>query len=199
MSAFLGPIHYKMYGKVSLQEELIAALGEAAVKEGWRTQEQLDADGIGQEMPPLEEVIDLDNIHGSLQGMIDKTEGRLADLAGNLLKEHPSGREILEQAAYKVGEKHAVDADANAEDAWHHLNSLLLDGMPCDRVVQVTEIGPKRTAWEQTADLHESYWSGDDRDVSDYYALRNALTRGMLSKTGCTFTGDDDHRYAIEK
>lgn len=199
MSAFLGPIHYKMYGKVSLQEELIAALGEAAVKEGWRTQEQLDADGIGQKMPPLEDVIDLDNIHGSLQGMIDKTEGRLADLAGDLLKEHPSGKDTLEQAAYHVGEKHAVDADANAEDAWHHLNSLLLDGMPCDRVVQVTEIGPKRTAWEQTEDLHQAYWSDEDRDVSDYYALRKALIRGMLSQTGCRFTDSEDHHYVIEK
>lgn len=199
MSAFLGPIHYKMYGKVSLQEELIAALGEAAVKEGWRTQDQLDADRIGQKMPPLDEVIDLDNIHGSLQGMIDRTERRLAEFAGDLLKEHPSGKETLKQAAYGVGEKHAADADSNAEDAWHHLNGLLLDGMPCDRVIQVTEIGPKRTAWEQTEDLHKNYWSDEGRDVSDYYALRDALTRGILSQTGCSFTASDDHHYVIEK
>lgn len=203
MSAFLGPIHYKMYNKISLMEELIGALGNTAVRQNWRTQKQLDDDDIGKELPPLEEVIDLSNIHGSLQGMIDREESRLAALVSGLLEEDPSRLETLETAAYAFGEAHAAAPDADAEDCFNYIvgiSGLLLDGMPCDRVIQVTDIGPQKTAWEQSADMHARYWSYDGRNVQNYYAIRSAVIRGMIHKAGCVLiSSDKDHCEIIRQ
>ena len=35
MSAFLGPIHYWLYNKIQLQEELIQEIAEHGIKSGW--------------------------------------------------------------------------------------------------------------------------------------------------------------------
>jgi hypothetical protein len=37
MSAFLGPIHHWLYGKIQLQEAFIATLADAAEKNHWNT------------------------------------------------------------------------------------------------------------------------------------------------------------------
>ena len=37
MSAFLGPIHHWLYGKIQLQEALIRKIAEEAEKKGWNT------------------------------------------------------------------------------------------------------------------------------------------------------------------
>ena len=38
MSASLSPIHTWMYQKIAYQERLLAALGQTAVRSGWRTE-----------------------------------------------------------------------------------------------------------------------------------------------------------------
>ena len=43
MSMFLAPIHFMVYGKNQLQEQLIARIAERAAAEGWATAEALDA------------------------------------------------------------------------------------------------------------------------------------------------------------
>ena len=43
MSMFLAPIHFMVYGKNQLQEQLIASIAERAAAEGWATAEALDA------------------------------------------------------------------------------------------------------------------------------------------------------------
>ena len=45
MSAFLGPIHHWLYGKIQLQEALIRKIAERSGKEGlehWRTRRLLN-------------------------------------------------------------------------------------------------------------------------------------------------------------
>lgn len=37
MSAFLGPIHHWLYGKIQLQEAIIARIAGEAEKQGWGT------------------------------------------------------------------------------------------------------------------------------------------------------------------
>ena len=70
MSLFLGPIHFWLYEKIKRQEELTSAVSEYI--------------GSGQDLtkkcPPLEEIIDEDNIHASLQNMINDSEERFARL-----------------------------------------------------------------------------------------------------------------------
>ena len=78
MSAFLGPIHYWLYNKIQLQEELIKDIVFHGGKEQW----QVFADGslaektINKELRPLNELIDVMNIHGWLQERVQDAEAR---------------------------------------------------------------------------------------------------------------------------
>lgn len=103
MSAFLGPIHYWLYHKIELQEELIDNILEGAKQEGWNTlsADQLNTACGSADMRPLEEVIDQGNIHGWLQQRIGVSEVRLAYLVTVLLKEDVSRLDILKRSAWR--------------------------------------------------------------------------------------------------
>ena len=211
MSASLSPIHTWMYQKIAYQERLLAALGQTAVRSGWRTEAQLKEAGIGETLPPMEQVIDPDDIHGSLQGMIDWAEPRLASFVTGILTEDSARLSDLEETAFRFGvvvfseirdQEPAGDfsfavglmpgsgAGEEATELYRKISDVLLNGMPCDRVVRITEQTPDHLSWEYTADLHEPYWTAGG-DVRWFHTLRRSLVRGMLDSTDFTLTGDD--------
>ena len=65
MSAFLGPIHYWLYNKIQLQEELIRKMAEYGEKAGWPvfSEKHLEKETVSKELRPLNELIDVMNIH----------------------------------------------------------------------------------------------------------------------------------------
>ena len=212
MSASLSPIHTWMYQKIAYQERLLAALGQTAVRSGWRTEAQLKEAGIGETLPPMEQVIDPDDIHGSLQGMIDWAEPRLASFVTGILTEDSARLSALEETAFRfgvvvfseirdqepagyfsfaVGLMPGSGAGEEATELYRKISDVLLNGMPCDRVVRITEQTPDRLSWEYTADLHEPYWTAAGGDVRWFHTLRRSLVRGMLDSTDFTLTGDD--------
>ena len=170
MSAFLGPIHFWLYNKIQFQENLIDELVAYVTAKGWSDK----ADQyVSTDRRKLDEVIDEANIHGWLQSRIHDAEGRYAAL-------------VLD-AAGDDGEKF---------DAFHRLDDLLLDGMPCDQVNRVRESDDARIAWDRTMDLHSEFWQGHgDR----YYALRQALVDGLLSATDYALESPAEGQYEIVK
>ena len=67
MSAFLGPIHSLMYDRIITCQKVINAVGEMAKKQDWGV--PVDEYMI-TEFAPIEDVIDLSNIHASLFEMV---------------------------------------------------------------------------------------------------------------------------------
>ena len=133
MSMFLAPIHFMVYGKNQLQEQLIASIAERAAAEGWATAEALDA-YCSHEDRPLDAIIDVSNIHGWLSNSIADVEHRLAALVTELLFGHPERLSVLEEVAYEEGKKQAAPADTEAGELFQYLTTHLVDGMPCDGV-----------------------------------------------------------------
>ena len=81
MSAFLGPIHYWLYHKILLQEELTRDIALFAQENGYIKEDAYTyADGR-----PLEEIIDKSNIHGWLHEYIHSAERRYARLVTDLI------------------------------------------------------------------------------------------------------------------
>lgn len=200
MSSFLGPIHYWLYNKIRLQEDLIGCIDDYAKNAGW--EEHLDPDFIsdcrGEKLLPLEEVIDTSNIHGWLQGKIHSAESRYARLVTALLKEDSGRLSELCRVVRDFGQKHAISEGSDAEDAYKLLNDSLLDGMPCDHVNQVIERSPSLVRWEQTICLHSDYWEQEDGDAGIYYQLREQLIDGMLEGSGLTFSSGNDRTFEIK-
>jgi len=199
MSAFLGPIHYWLYNKIQLQEELIKDIVAYGEKEQWKA----FADGslaektVNKELRPLNELIDVMNIHGWLQERVQDAEARYALLVTTLLAEDSSRLSSLEDIAFQFGQKHALEADSDASDAYRKIDDSLLNGMPCDRVNVLTEQDVDRTSWQQEEDIHAPFWEAVSGDPKVYYQLRRKIMEGMLKDTKLHMDSSDENHYSI--
>jgi len=199
MSAFLGPIHYWVYHKIELQEEFVKDILELSASRSWdnelahKLSEKYGT--IGTE--PLEDIIDVSNIHGWLQSKLSVTEGRLALAVTELLAQDAGRKDILVQTAYDFGRKHGISKEADAEKAFQAISDSLIDGMPCDGVNELLEQGKAYTSWQQTACVHSRYWEQVQGSIEVYYELRKAIIEGMLSQTNLEFTVKPDDIYEL--
>lgn len=176
----------------------MADIQALAAKEGWAIPavEGLNPSGV---LPPLESSIDLTNIHGWLQGQITASETRYALLVTGLLKADPARLSALEELAYGFGQKHAIPAGTDAEEAYQALNDSLLDGMPCDHVNQIVDRSQGSLSWRRSQCLHGVYWEQAGGDTGVYYALREKLTAGMLAGSGLRFSADKDGLFTLRE
>ena len=186
MSAFLGPIHYWLYNKIQLQEELIRKMAEYGEKAGWPvfSEKHLEKETVNKELRPLNELIDVMNIHGWLQERVQDAEARYALLVSSVLKEDPDRLSELEKLAFQFGKERALDASSDASDAYRKMDDSLLNGMPCDRVNVITEQEPERTSWVQEEDIHAPFWRSDSllpikNENHGGNALRNGTSPGL--------------------
>ena len=199
MSAFLGPIHYWLYNKIQLQEELIKDIVAYGEKEQWKAL----ADGslaektVNKELRPLNELIDVMNIHGWLQERVQDAEARYALLVTTVLAEDSSRLSSLEDIAFQFGQKHALEPDSDASDAYRKIDDSLLNGMPCDRVNVLTEQDVDRTSWQQEEDIHAPFWEAVSGDPKVYYQLRRKIMEGMLKDTKLHMDSPDENHYSI--
>lgn len=194
MSAFLGPIHFWLYKKIQFQEALIDELVAYARVHNWSAEDLADK-YCTKDRRELEEVIDEVNIHGWLQSRIHDAEGRYAAFVNAMVEGHAERLEELKQAAYDFGKNQGVSGET-APAVYHQLDDLLLDGMPCDMVNQVVDSTDERFVWQQAMDIHSSFW-GDNGAY--YYALRQAMIKGLLAGTDFAFTQEADGAFVISR
>ena len=189
MSAFLGPIHFWLYEKIGNQEALTKAVADRAASEGWISAPER----YTKTLPPLEEVIDENNIHGWLQAQITDAETRYAGMVDEILAKDAGRMDILCAAAFAFGKERALRVE-NAPDAYQAFEDFFVNGMPCDRVNALTRNDPDKVAWEMTQDIHAPYWNGDS---SPYYTLRKQVMYGMLSASSLAVQMPDTAHYTI--
>ncbi|MDO5037512.1 MAG: hypothetical protein Q4E37_04325 [Tissierellia bacterium] len=192
MSKFLGPIHYWLYNKIGHQEEINKTLASLAQEKGWIQ----DGSAYYRDLPPLEEVIDQDNIHGWLQSEIAKSETAYASLVTQLLDEDPSRLEALKDQAQDLGRAHPVPQDKTPLEIYQYFEDFFISGMPCDHVNSLTHQEDTQVRWKMTQDIHAPYW---ENSTKTYYLLRQALMEGMLEKTPYKLLREDPSSYRLEK
>lgn len=186
MSRYLGPIHYWMYNKIQLQDELTGDIADMAERLGWKemSENNLREKCVREDSHTLDEVIDESNIHGWLQDRIHDAEGRYAVLVTELLKKDPGRIEDMKRAAYAFGKRHASAAESTAFDLYHDLDGVLINGMPCDHINVVTVQADDHFVWKELADLHSGYWEKAGGDPENYRILRAEVIRGVISDAG---------------
>lgn len=66
MSAFLGPIHYWLYNKVKIQQNMVETVLNRAEQEGWDEDLRSRLEATYGTLPTedLADIIDVSNIHG---------------------------------------------------------------------------------------------------------------------------------------
>ena len=191
MSALLGPIHYWLYNKILLQEELTRDISLFAQEQGYIKEDRYTyADGR-----PLEESIDSSNIHGWLQEHIHSAERRYAQLVTDVILAGGTV-EQLKTVAFAFGKRHTF-TEATIDAAYQFYSGSFVNGMPCDGVNQLTDKSEDSISWTETLDVHSEYWQNIGGNSDNYYELRSAVLDGMLDGTEFAFEETAPHSYRI--
>lgn len=185
MSKFLAPIHSWLYTKIQVSENIEQKLVESLQLGNTAFVTDLYS-RVGPLLPdsPLEDLIDQGNIHGWLQNRIHMTESRLAALITWQINENPAVMadllKIWEEVGTELAEVFDVTLPLTAEEVYKLVQDVILEGMPCDRVSQITAVNEKSMEWLTTNCLHQGYFSAAEGDVSHYYALRESFINGLI-------------------
>ena len=205
MSAFLGPIHYWVYNKILVGENIQKDVLEFAKNRG------INVDSIKSkayekygepDYSNLEDVIDEGNIHGWLQGRIDSLEYRLASIVTDILKEKIKIEEIKE--VFKSNGKEVFenieDKSLSADGLFKVIFDNLVEGMPCDRVNLVEEESDEKVVWITTTCVHKRFWDAVGGDVNNYYILKDGWIEGFVSSSPKNFVYErEDNKNYIKK
>lgn len=205
MSAFLGPIHYWVYNKILVGENIQKDVLEFAKNRG------INVDSIKSkayekygepDYSNLEDVIDEGNIHGWLQGRIDSLEYRLASIVTDILKENIKIEEIKE--VFKSNGKEVFenieDKSLLADGLFKVIFDNLVEGMPCDRVNLVEEESDEKVVWITTTCVHKRFWDAVGGDVNNYYILKDGWIEGFVSSSPKNFVYErEDNKNYIKK
>lgn len=220
MSKFLAPIHFWLFNKIEIHEDL-----EKDLEEGFKAKYGDDITKIiesniekyGDRIPDekLDDIIDQNNIHGWLQETIVKAETRQASILADLIKEYGDEAVDLASSIHKDhAAKNASIAKATrtvdtAEDIYKTINDYLLDGMPCDSAGNVRK--SEADFLEASSDncLHIGYWNTAGLDADTMYDLRKEWTKTFVNELNPNFiynvdmdkadNGKRSFVYTIEK
>ncbi len=198
MSAFLGPIHHWLFKKISIHEELEKRLIDiyknqygAEIDEIVNNSVNYYGEPLGKK--PLEEQIDLTNIHQWLNTTIGKTETRLAYILAEVFRRHESKAFDMALEEYtKQGKECGKSARNNAvintpSDIYQAINDYMLEGMPCDRVNFIIENSVDKLVWKTTECLHRNYWKEAGADTDKLYKLRFSWLSAFISAANQDF------------
>jgi len=207
MSAFLGKIHYWLYKKIQLHEKFIEEVANLAKSKGYNSEMLLNESYSRYGYPvtgELESEIEHSNIHGWLQERIISVESRLAYVVTELLKGNVVKKEDIDEIFYQNGVSVKKELDINEDSPQEFFKLIfdyMLEGMPCDRVNEVTENSETMVQWKITRDIHKHYWEAVQGDVNNFYSFRDEWINGFLSASGAgyKYTRAENDINTIEK
>lgn len=201
MSAFLGPIHNWLFRKIKFQEELVQYILEFVNRKGYQVPllSQLDQKYGVLYTGELADIIDESNIHGWLQERVALVENRLAFLVTMVTDEHPERIIDISDAVYEFGKSHAVENRVSVKEAYGYLDNLLLNGMPCDRVNDITGEDDNSISWVQTVDMHAPYWEMIHGNVEYYYTIRESLVIGVLKNSSISYKQTGEESFELRQ
>ncbi len=184
MSAFLGPIHFIMYDKIQLQNQLLNQIILYAESIGIKDiSKQLDEKCGVNETAPLESVIDQSAIHNWLNNQVVICERRLALALKLILEKDKSSLEKIGEIFYSQGEEKRLECAEVivVDELFKVLNLTLLDGMPCDAGINVQNMDGSEVMWEVNLDTHEPYYKEISTDVDNFLFLRDKWLQGFFA------------------
>lgn len=201
MSAFLGPIHFWLYNKIKIQNEIVEeTLDYATNSLNNKMRDDLYNKFGDGDLKPLDQVIDVTNIHGWLQERVNQVEKKLAYTVTELTKNNPENFQIIKDIFKSKGaEVSTFEKDSSLDEIYKAINDTLLDGMPCDRANSVVSQEDNEIIWKRNVCVHQQYWDDVQGDINDFYKLRDEFIEGLLSVTDVKYVKLDETTSRIYK
>lgn len=201
MSAFLGPIHFWLYNKIEIQNEIVEETLDYATNSLNNNMRDDLYNKFGDgDLKPLDQVIDVTNIHGWLQERVNQVEKKLAYTVTELTKNNPENFQIIKDIFKSKGaEVSTFEKDSSLDEIYKAINDTLLDGMPCDRANSVVSQEDNEIIWKRNVCVHQQYWDDVQGDINDFYTLRDEFIEGLLSVTDVKYVKLDETTSRIYK
>lgn len=201
MSAFLGPVHVKMYGRILYQDEMSKAMLDLAAKNGWGNdiENRVNSEAPEASKEPLENIIDQSNIHGWLSQAVENCEKRFSKVVNEILEEDPKRIDELEKVLKELGRQYDLPAELNVEETHQTIHDILLDGMPCDFPFAITEQEADIVGWQVKSCPHARYWTNPNFGADTYYRLRDSWIEGVLENSGIIYSHTEPAEYFMRK
>lgn len=196
MSAFLAPIHFWMYDKILIAQELTFKLEEKFLNKEER--EEVESLFPGLYSKDLEEVIDQSNIHGWLHIAVSNVEIRFAYIVKTLLDKGISLEEI-KKVAFEYGKSFPEQEVSSLKDAYELLMDILLDGLPCDVSISVAREEENELEFVLYNDIHKQYFNEFDLEVSLYHEIREAFVNGIFERYSLKYKNISDSSKLITR
>ena len=197
MSLFLGKIHYWLFNKILWFEGLEDDIINLAKNEGLDIEvlsEEIN-NKYGAKLPSksLEELIDKSNIHGWLQEKIHSAEGRIATWTTKIINKNNEAKDKMEKIYIAQGIKAGKEViekgnrPESASDIFNSINDYILDGMPCDRVNEVSTSNEDIVEWTRRICVHKEIWDEENGNVDYFYHLRGLWIKSFVEEINNQF------------
>lgn len=196
MSAFLAPIHFWMYDKILIAQELTFKLEEKFLNKEER--EEVESLFPGLYSKDLEEIIDQSNIHGWLHTAVSNVEIRFAYIVKTLLDRGISLEEI-KKVAFEYGKSFPEQEVSSLKDAYELLMDILLDGLPCDVSISVSREEENELEFILYNDIHKQYFNEFNLEVSLYHEIREAFVNGIFERYSLKYKNISDSNKLITR
>ena len=186
MKEKLAPIHFIQHNRIRIQENLEEFLIDLYSLQDL-DQESTELHGERSAAVPLQNQIDHDNIHGWLESHLIANEKRMAILVKEITEK--KGEESLKNAYAEFGQMLGASLKENiqfhsGQELYGYISSIVLDGMPCDKINVLIESGDHHITWHNVRDIHGKYFEDVGLRGSYFYDLRESFLTGFLKSVG---------------
>lgn len=200
MSAFLGPIHFWLYNKIKIQNNIVEEILDFSENQGLSLRENLYGEFGDGDLKELEQVIDTSNIHGWLQEQIIKVENKLAISVTQLINNDSGSIDTLKEIFYNNGVAASpLNESSSIEEAFKSINDTLLDGMPCDHALGLISKDENEAIWKRYECVHSRFWEAAKGDIAVYYSLRDEFIKGLIKKANLNYEKIDETTSKISR
>ncbi|MDK2562477.1 hypothetical protein QOZ84_02870 [Romboutsia sedimentorum] len=189
MSTFLAPIHTWLFEKIKLaqdlEKEIVKLHHEKYKEEALKIQkEAVDIYGEYIKDQPLEDLIDVGNIHGWLQEQIKVVESRSAYIITKYYELYKEESKSITENAYISQAKKCANNESNKidspENVYISLNNYILSGMPCDRANSLTQRNDDCVVYEQQGCIHKANYELGKGNLQYLYELRDLWVKTFV-------------------
>ncbi len=196
MSTFLAPIHTWLFEKIrlaqGLEKEIVKLHHEKYKEEALKIQKEA-ANIYGEYIKdkPLEDLIDLGNIHGWLQQQIKIVESRSAYIITKYYELYKEESKRITENAYISQAKECANRNTNKidspENVYTSLNNYILSGMPCDRANSLTQRNDNCVVYEQQGCIHRANYELGKGNLQYLYELRDLWVKTFVENLAAKY------------
>lgn len=189
MSQFLAPIHTWLFNKIKLAQDLESNIVKVHIdtfgEEVLNVQEEaIKLYGEYIQNKPLEELIDVNNIHGWLQNKIIEVESRSAYIISKYYDIYKEKSKELTTEEYKKQAIECANDESNKvnspDNVYISLNNYMLSGMPCDRATSITEKNDDYVVFEQVGCIHQKNYEKGNGNLNYLYELKDLWIKSFV-------------------